>query len=288
MSPPISIITVTYYTGPVLFDMLGAALAQQDVGELILVNNGNPLPIYQRLKEMSEKEPRLKLISGQGNVGFATACNLGAKEAQGEYLLFLNPDCLLPKNIAGKLLAESRAHQGLHLLGARILEAGGKEQSGSRRAALTPWTAFVEVLQLYRLFPNHPYCRRFKWHEEPVPAQTIPMPAISGALMFMHKEEYMNLGGMDEGYFLHVDDLDLCLRVQRAGGQVLFMPEPAVTHIGATSQAPATIVEWHKTRSFVRYFFKNFSEMYPRFFLWLVSGVVWMRFFVRALRRQFV
>ncbi|HVY13454.1 MAG TPA: glycosyltransferase, partial [Alphaproteobacteria bacterium] len=168
MQSAISIITVTYYTGPVLFDMIASALAQEGVAELVLVNNGNPLPIYRRLEEMAENDPRLKLISGQGNVGFATACNLGAKAAMGDYYLFLNPDCILPEGIAPKLLKASEKRARPYLIGARVVERDGKEQSGSRRAILTPWTAFVEVFGLYRFFPKHPYFRRFKWHEEPV------------------------------------------------------------------------------------------------------------------------
>ncbi len=287
MDRPVSIITVTYYTGPVLFDMISAALVQSAVREIVLINNGNPLPIYHRLEEMAENEPRLKLISGQGNVGFATASNLGVKEAAGDYLLFVNPDCVLPQGLAHALLTESARLPRPHLIGARVVEKSGREQSGSRRALLTPWTAFVEVSGLYRLFPKHPYFRRFKWHEEEVPPKTAEVPAVSGALMFIPKEDYTRIGGFDEDYFLHVEDLDLCLRMHRAGGYVFFMPEPKVLHHGATSQASPIVVEWHKTRSFVRYFFKNYSDTYPTFALWFISITVWIRFFVHALVRIF-
>lgn len=285
MNRPISIIAVTYYTGQVLFDMLSAALAQEGVEDVILVNNGNPLPVFHKLEKLAEEQPRLKLISGQGNVGFAAACNRGVKAAKGEYLLFLNPDCVPPPGTALMFLEESKRLPRPHLIGARVVEQNGKEQSGSRRAVLTPWTAFVEVFGLYRFFPNHPHFRRFKWHEEAVPAETMPVPAVSGALMFTPREDYEKAGGFDEGYFLHVEDLDLCLSMRRVGGQVYFMPQPPVLHIGATSRVSATIVEWHKTRSFVRYFFKNYSDTYPAFALWIVSIAVWARFVVQGLLR---
>jgi N-acetylglucosaminyl-diphospho-decaprenol L-rhamnosyltransferase len=285
MEDTISIISVSYHTGPSLFQMIEAALRQRHLLELLLVDNGNPPEVLQRLQETAAKEPRLKILSGHGNIGFAAGCNLGARQAKGSYLMFVNPDCVPPPEMAEKLLEESKKHPGLHLIGPRVLEESGKEQSGSRRAMLTPWTAFVEAFGLHRLFPNHPYCARFKWHEQPVPKETIVVPAVSGALMFMRKEHYDALGGMDEGYFLHVDDLDLCLRVGRAGGEVLFMPTPAALHYGGTSDVPSMVVEWHKTKSFVRYFFKNFSDTYPKFFLWGVSGAVWARFCLRAVFR---
>jgi GT2 family glycosyltransferase len=287
MTQPVSIITVTFYTGPVLFDMLKAALAQSDMRELILVNNGNPLPVFHQLEAMAAAEPRLTLISGHGNVGFATACNMGAAKATGEYLLFLNPDCVLPDGFLSNFLSESKRLPRPHVLGARVLDAHGQEQSGSRRAILTPWTAFVEVFSLYRLFPNHPHFKRFKWHEQEVPDKTIEVPAISGALVLTPKADFDGIGGFDSGYFLHVDDIDLCLRMKRAGGHVFFMPHPSVMHVGATSKVPSSFVEWHKTKSFVRYFFKNFSDTYPRFALYIVSAAVWMRFFVQRFIRLF-
>ncbi len=284
--PSVSIISVTFHTGPVLFDMIAAALAQDDA-ELVLVNNGNPLDVFHRLQKMAEAEPRLRLISGHGNVGFASGCNIGVENAGGDYFLFLNPDCVLPPGMAACLARESKNLPRPHLVGARIVDENGKEQSGSRRDILTPWKAFVEVSRIYLLFPKHPYFRRFKWHELDVPDKTEPVPAISGALLFAPRGDYARAGGFDNGYFLHVEDLDLCFRMHKCGGKVYFMPDPPVLHLGATSKAPATLVEWHKTRSFVRYFFNNFSDTYPKFFLCLVSAAVWLRFFLRAAARPF-
>src|SRR5262245_50181939 len=132
----VSIVSVTYYTGPVLFDMIRSALAQPHLAELVLVNNGNPLPIYRQLEAMAEEEPRIRLISGYGNVGFASACNRGAKEATGSHLLFLNPDCVLPADFTSRVISESENLARPHLIGARVVEPDGKEQSGSRRAIL--------------------------------------------------------------------------------------------------------------------------------------------------------
>jgi GT2 family glycosyltransferase len=287
MSDSISVISVTYKTGPVLFDMIASVLADPHVSQLILVNNGNPYSVYKHMEDVASRDKRMKVITGQGNVGFAAACNMGSDIATGNYLLFLNPDSILPLGLTDKLIAESKSHPEMHLIGARMLDRMGREQSGSRRAMLTPWSALVEALHLYKLFPDHPKFRRFKWHEDPVPEHVITVPAISGALMFMTKTNYLQLGRMDERFFLHVDDIDLCLRIKKAGGEVYFMPSPAVTHYGSTSKAPATIVEWHKTRSFVRFFFKHYSESYPAPFMWLLAVALWVRFGIQTVIRQF-
>jgi GT2 family glycosyltransferase len=79
--------------------------------------------------------------------------------------------------------------------------------------------------------------------------------------MFLRQEDYWKIGGFDEGYFLHVEDLDLCLRFRRAGGEILFAPDVVVRHLGGTSDSPKALVERHKARSFRRYFRQNFASL---------------------------
>jgi len=281
-----SVITVSYHTGAVLFDMIASVLAQDGVCELIVVNNGNPPDITQKLEAMAAAEPKLKFITGHGNVGFAKGNNLGAKAATGEYLFLLNPDSVLEAGDVTKLMAQSQKLPRPHLIGPRILDANGKEQSGSRRDMLTPWKAFVEVFFLYKLFPKHPAFQRWKWHEAPLPADITEVPAISGAAMFLPRDDFFLTGGLDEGYFLHVEDVDFCFNLAKAGAKIFFMPQLSVKHIGATSDAPKPVVERHKTISLSRYFHKNFGATTPLPFLWLLDGAIWARFYLYLLRSK--
>src|SRR5690606_29943057 len=81
-------------------------------------------------------------------------------------------------------------------------------------------------------------------------------------------------GGFDEGYFLHVEDVDLCWRVRRAGGQVLFHPKAEVIHLGHTSQASPVKVEFHKGLGLARYFRKRSEKPVERLLAWLLSPVI--------------
>ncbi len=290
----VSFVVVTYHTGPILFDMIASVLAQPEAKELVLVDNGNPDDVLSKLKELAAGEPRLRLMTGHGNVGFATATNMGARAIEGDYLFILNPDCVMPEGMLASFLAESAARAHPHMISCRVLDKDGVEQSGSRREQLTPWQALSEIFKVYRMFPDIPSLKRFNRHEDPVPEQTVIMPAISGAVMFFPKDDYWLIGGLDGDYFLHVEDLDLCLRFERAGGTIYFMPTPALTHIGGTSDTPKVKVEYWKTQSFQRYFFKNFTKEYPKPFLWLVVAAAWVRFgffaastYVRNFRARF-
>jgi N-acetylglucosaminyl-diphospho-decaprenol L-rhamnosyltransferase len=129
--------------------------------------------------------------------------------------------------------------------------------------------------------PNHPYFRRLNQHNLPLPEEVSVVPAVSGACMLMPLDDYRTIGGMDERYYLHVEDLDLCFSIARAGGTVLFVPQVSIVHYKSTSEASAARIEWHKARGFTQYFRKNFTGLYPNLFLSAVNVLVWCYFVMR-------
>ena len=272
-----SVIMVSYHTGPVLFQAITAVLAQTAPVELCLVDNGNPPDVVAKLRDMVAAEPRLKVITGHGNVGFSRGCNIGARSSAGEFLLFLNPDSILPPGALEALQRHGAALQRPYMLGARLLDEDGSDQRGCRRALLTPTSALIEALHLHRLFPKS----RLNFNGEKVPTSVVPMPAISGAFMFLPREDFWRIDGFDEGYFLHVEDLDICLRFRRAGGEIYFVPDVVVTHVGGTSKATKAFIEKHKARGFIRYFHTHFAAEYRPPLLWVLDAAVWARAWVK-------
>ncbi|MDD3288075.1 MAG: glycosyltransferase family 2 protein [Alphaproteobacteria bacterium] len=272
-----SVISVTYHTGPVLDKLIASVLASTVPVELVLVNNGNPPEIEAKLKALADSTPQMKFITGHGNVGFAKGCNLGAKAAKGNFLLFLNPDSMLPPDGVEKLYAEEAKLKPPFMLGARLLDGNGKDQRGCRRALLTPKTAFIEALHLYKFFPKI----RLNLHEEPLPETTVPMPAISGAFMFLSTKSFWNINGFNEKHFLHVEDLDFCYRFRQSGGEIYFVPSLVVTHIGGTSSTTNEFLEKQKARGFIRYFHENFNHEYPQPILWALDLAILARMCVK-------
>lgn len=278
----ISAIVVTYFTGPVLARCLDALRLQEGVREIILVDNGNPADAVEAaIGEGADGAP-IRTLTGHGNVGFAAACNHGARAATGDYLLFVNPDAILPPKGAANLAADGERRGRPWLIGAKIIDPDGAEQRGSRRATLTPWRAFVEATSLYRVAPKHPYFRRFNLHGDPCPGGVTPVPVISGACFLLPREDYWSIGGMDEQYFLHVEDVDFCLRFADAGGSVYFDPTVPVLHFKSSSEVDPILVDMRKTSSMLRYFRAHFSEPYPAPFLWLVGALLWAQFGLKS------
>jgi GT2 family glycosyltransferase len=252
----VSAIVVSFNTGACLFDCLAALEADPGVAEVVLVNNGNPIETLERVDDAYGKSPKVKVIGGGQNRGFAAGVNLGAASATGDRLLVINPDAVLQP---GSIPSFERAMAGAAepaIVGGKIFGADGVEQRGGRRRRLTMRSAAATFLGLSWLRAINPAFMSINRHTEPEPAGPVPMDAVSGALMYMSASSFRRLGGFDEGYFLHVEDLDLCRRAEADGGSVIYTPHASALHFGATSDAPSLFVEKHKGAGFNRYFRK--------------------------------
>ncbi len=260
----VSAVLVSYRTGPALFHCLDALRAEPALAEILLVDNGNDADTLARLRAWDD--PRLRLITGHGNVGFAAGCHRGVAASTAPFLLMLNPDCLLAPGAVPALLTALAGEAKPWIGTVRLLEADGREQRGCRRAAGTPLNFLIEGLSLGRFLPRLCLNR----HTDPLPQGLTAVPALSGAFMLMPRAAWDATGGLDTGYFLHLEDLDLCARLRAIGGTCWFLPAPACTHIKSTSEAPGWVVEKHKLAGFWRYF----RLWYPRPWLW--RAFVWL------------
>ncbi len=255
----VSAIVVTYHTGKALFDCLAALMDESAIDEVVLVNNGNPFETLEQVEARWGASPKLKVTGGGQNRGFAAGVNLGAASARGDRLLVINPDAVLqPGSITAFEVALAGAAEPA-IVGGKIFGEDGREQRGGRRRRLTMRSAAATFLGLSWLRVLNPAFVNINRHMEPEPDGPTPMDAVSGALMYMSMSSFRRLGGFDEGYFMHVEDLDLCRRAEADGGSVIYTPFASALHYGATSDAPKLLVEKHKGAGFSRYFIK-FAE----------------------------
>jgi GT2 family glycosyltransferase len=281
----ISAVMVVYMTGEALEQSLACVLADPLVDELVVVDNGSHPPEAERLRQLAERDARVVLIAGQGNVGFARGANLGARRAHGDLLVFINPDAFLQPGCVAALAREIEGRPSPCIVGGRVLNADRTEQRGGRRGEITPLTALLSMSGLARAVPAW---GRFEvhWEGEALPDQAAPAPTISGACFCMRRADFDLVGGFDEGYFLHVEDVDLCWRVRRQGGQVLFHPKAEVIHIGGASQTSRLKVEFHKGVGLARYFRKRAQGAGQRLAAWVLSPLVVGAAVVRPLMRR--
>jgi GT2 family glycosyltransferase len=281
----ISVVMVVYMTGEALDRSLACVLADPLVDELVIVDNGSKPAEAERLRALAARDGRVALKTGQGNIGFARGANLGARTATGDVIVFLNPDAFLQPGCIAALVREIEGRASPCIVGGRVLNPDRSEQRGARRGEITPMSAVLSMSGLARLVPGW---SRYEvhWEGDAVPGQAIATPTISGACFCMRREDFDRVDGFDEGYFLHVEDVDLCWRVRRAGGEVLFHPKAEVIHVGGTSQTSPLKVEFHKGVGLARYFRKRATGVGQKAAAWALSPLVVLAAVARPLLRR--
>lgn len=276
----VGVVVVNYNAGALLRDCVDSLLACPLDIEIVVVDNASSDGSLEGVSESTQ----IRVIRNPANVGFAAACNIGMQASSAPFLLFLNPDCFLQPSVIATLLAALQSGERVGMVGGLLVNEDGSEQGGGRRAMPTPWRSLVRALGL-----NH-FARRwpnlffdFHLHKQPLPDHPIEVEAISGACMLVKREAVADVGLWDEGYFLHCEDLDWCMRFRQHGWKIMFVPDAKVVHQkGACSRSRPVFVEWHKHKGMMRFYRKFFRDQYPGVLMWLVAVGVWSRFGVVA------
>ncbi|MFT3735731.1 MAG: glycosyltransferase family 2 protein [Rhodocyclaceae bacterium] len=274
----VSVLIVNFNAGNDLSCGVQAALLQAD--EVVVVDNASSDDSLEQVAHLAQTEKRLSVIANPQNLGFARACNIAAGAARGDILLFLNPDCVLAPGALVEMRKALLQDAAAGMVGGLLLNTDGSEQAGGRRLVPTPWRTFVRAFGLARLEKRYPRLfQGYDQHREPLPQGPAEVEAISGACMMVRREALREVGLLDEGYFMHCEDLDWCMRFRQKGWRILFVPTARVTHVkGVCSKARPMFVEWHKHRGMVRFYRKFFRHQYPGVLMWAVVLAVWLRF----------
>lgn len=276
MEASVSAIIVNYNAGQLLRDSVESLLNCPLAVEVIVVDNASSDNSLASLENLTP----IKVIRNQHNTGFAAACNTGIANASADFLFFLNPDCSFSRGTLIELLKHLKSRDRIGMVGGLLVNSDGSEQAGGRRAVPTPWRSFVRAFGLSRFAQRWPKLFfDFDLHKRPLPDGPIEVEAISGACMLVKRHAIEDVGLWDEGYFLHCEDLDWCMRFRQKGWKILFIPSAKVTHaLGVCGRSRPIFVEWHKHKGMIRFYRKFFRHQYPGIFMWLVNLGVWLRF----------
>jgi len=286
VSRKISVIIVNYNAGAELARCVSSVAQAKIDLEIIVVDNASQDESIHQLRAQFPQESRLTVLPNAKNLGFAVACNQGSRVAGGDFLLYLNPDCVVEPETMQVLLNCLQNDPQVGMAGGLILNPDGSEQRGCRRAVPTPWKSLVNSLGLQGLSRLNPRIfSDFRLDQEPLPVQAVAVDAISGACMLVRREALADVGPLDEGYFLHCEDLDWCMRFRQRGWKIMFVPQARLYHSkGACSSSRPIFVEWSKHKGMVRFARKFFADHYPRPVFWLIWLGIWLRFGLSLVR----
>ena len=273
----VSAVIVNYNAGETLSGLVRSLLAMRAVAQVIVADNASGDGSVERLAaEISDA--RLRVLRNAENRGFAAGCNQGAGFAESAFLLFINPDCRIAFEALTRLVGALESSRDAGMAGPLVLGTDGREQRGCRRYLPDPRRALLRVLGLGGPGADG-RVGGFDLAGTPLPAAETEVEAISGACMLVKREVYARIGGWDEGYFLHCEDLDLCMRFGLQGSKVLFVPDAVVNHVqGVSSRGRNVFVSWHKHRGMWRYYGKFQRPTSPVWLTALVWVGIWSRF----------
>ncbi len=208
---------------------------------------------------LSGKHPNIKFLWFSENYGFAKAYNKAVAEAKGEYILILNPDTLVSENILDVFQKFADQHPGFGILGGKMIDGTGHFLPESKRGVPTPIVAFSKLTNLYKYFPFAPFNQYYAGHLSAEQAGKVPV--LTGALMFMRKDTYEEVGGFDERYFMYGEDIDLSYTILKSGKQNYYVPTAKIVHFkGESSQKDAAY--YH---NFLRTTFQFYSKHFRSF-----------------------
>lgn len=240
----LSIIIVEYKSGAYLKNLLRALPKRKD-WEVIVVDNG------------------------RNNRGYGGGCNYGAGRAKGEYLLFLNPDVLIKEIAIEALVQYLKTHPRTGVVGPKYTNAEGETEPCCMPHP-TPWSAAVALSFINKYFPANPISRSYwlsDWNRE----KTREVGAISGAAMMVRAQDFRQIGGFDESYFLYWEELDLCKRYTLAGFTNAHVAEAEAFHPREVSMKKSTAnLRLVNIQSRKHYFTKFFGAAFATLLeLWL-------------------
>lgn len=277
MSIDVTVSIVNWNTREELRECLRTLLAQDASAsaEVIVVDNASSDGSADMLR--SEFENSVQLIVNDTNRGFGAAHNQSIARSSGRFVLLLNPDCRIPEADAiGKMTRYMDANPDVGMLGPKVLNPDGSLQYSARRFPRMLAGAFRHTA-LGRLFPRNRFVREYMmidWAHD----QVRDVHWLSGAALMVRRETFEQIGLLDEGFFMYVEDVDWCRRAHQAGWRVVYYPMATVEHrIGASSdQNPVEMIRQHH-RSMLRYFLKYDGRGPKALLIPLVILALWVR-----------
>ncbi len=256
--------------------------------EIIVADNGSTDGTVAML---AEEFPRVQVLPGTHNEGFAVPMNRAMRRARGDYIALLNPDTLVHPAAFDRLVAFLERTPEAGIAGPKVLNPDGTLQAPCRRGDSRPWAVISYFSGLSRLFPERPFFNGYLLSHLDED-QTYPVDGVSGSCMVIRREVVEAIGYLDERFFAYQEDADYCLRARQAGWRVYYYPEAQITHFGgqggSRAQPYRAIWAWHQ--SYFLYYRKHFAKDYFFLFNWLyyaaMGGKLVFALLKNALSRQ--
>lgn len=289
----LTIAILNYNSGGYLSKCLQSLKEIRDEAEISVVvidNNSTDGSLIEAKSELSYPSfigKNVEFIENNENLGFSKGYNPTLKKIETEFILLLNPDCILKKGVIKKIL-EDFEDGTVGVATCKILLPDGKVDLTAHRGFPTPWASF-----LYLLGNNSLYHLTNKISQE-----IHEVDAISGAFFMTKKSVLENVNFLDERFFLYGEDIDLSLRIKKMGLKIIYDPGVEIIHYkGISSGLKKHSREFSEadkeTRTRARdafyeamliFYDKHYKNKYPFFINWMVYSGIYIKWMMARLK----
>ncbi len=253
----VSIIIVNYRVKEDLFTCL-ESIYNSKPGlrfEIIVVDNDEKKTLG---KDLKRKFPKVKYIKSKGNIGYGAGNNLGAKYASGEYLFILNPDTKIIEGNISKLIRLSATNNKTGVVAPLLLDEKAQPYALQGTKELTPKKAIFALSFVSKLLPNNKIYQDYynaSWNKKNLKEVDV----APGTAFLIKREQFEEVGGFDENFFLFFEEFDLCKRIRKLGLKIYISPKLKVMHKWGESTSKNKDSQKYFEQSRYYYFKKNYG-----------------------------
>lgn len=277
----IATIIVNYNAGEMLQQCVLALLKSTEHTKVTVVDNASSDRSAENLRNLYGDHQGIKFLFNPSNLGFGPAINAVARQSKTDWILILNPDCILETDTLARLkdalVNDSRAG----LAGPAVRDERGRIQRATMRRFPDPWKSLMTASGLWRLGKWFPAFHGVEVDVSKLTTGAEICDAVSGACMLLRRSAFEAVGFMDEEYTMHCEDLDLMYRLKQQGWHCLYVPQANSIHQqGLSSRSRPTWVHFQKHRGMARFFrkFQAKTTLFP--VRMLVYTGIWLRFII--------
>lgn len=277
----VATIIVNYNAGETLRHCVIALLNNIEPTTLTVVDNASSDQSAEDLQKFYGKHKNVEFLFNPTNIGFAPAVNSVARDLKTDWILILNPDCMLELETLSRLKTALLEDPKAGLAGPAVRDEKGQLQRATVRRFPGPWRSLMSVSGLWRLGRWIPLFHGIEVDASGLADDPEVCDAVSGACMLVRRSALEAVGYLDEGYDMHCEDLDLMYRLRQKGWHCLYVPQAGSVHQqGLSSRSRPTWVHFQKHRGMARFFRKFQAKSTPFPLDMLVYAGIWLRFIV--------
>jgi GT2 family glycosyltransferase len=232
VTPALDVVVVSYRTPELLRACLRSLERRTGANQrLVVVDNA---PGDRSADLVAAEFPDADLVEARGNIGFAAAANAGIARGTAPYVLVLNPDTEVPSETVDVLLALMETRPEVGICGCKLVRPDGRLDHAARRSFPTILGALGHFTGVGRTTRAPRALAQYRAPD----VDAGPVDAVNGAFMLIRRAALEQVGGFDEGYWMYMEDLDLCFRFGQAGWVTWYESSVSAMHVKAAASGP--------------------------------------------------